>query len=497
VIENNQYDATARGNFFDFTNAIRTTVRNNVVHTTPAVAAARGVTEYGNLYFEGVVAATVTGNVLEGAHIVLSSNANYAHSAPNKDITEPRDNQVTGNQIYDSGTVGIAISYGDYADADGTSGTIGGWDDSSTATGDHIVRPGGNNIVRDNVIERSRQSGIIVYGSAQAKDTADTIVHNRVLDAGYGGSTAYNTGAGYFDTAGIGLAIGSGDSVYGNTIVDDQPAPTTWYGVQLGARKSTARPAGTVLTGPDGSTNTTSGVISALTRTAALAPEAPGNLGAGDSTTLVWDEAYATANPIAGYRIYHDGATVAELPVGSSAVPGNLLDADATGWTGNSSTKVSRSSTAGQSSLTLTATSAGQLGTYSKKVAATAGTTYTSVGSFQAGTAGRTVRAGLACTDSTGKVTRLAAQNLATVDSATGWVTASYAASAPAGTVSVQAFLMVEGSSAGESHLVNRLGLVAGTATEQFAVPTNSGQYQVVAYRVGSGDNSAVAAFTF
>ncbi|UQU62374.1 hypothetical protein COUCH_25475 [Couchioplanes caeruleus] len=503
VIERNQYDATARGNFFDFTNAARTTVRDNIVHTTPAVAAARGVTEYGNLYFEGVAGATVTGNVLEGSHIVLQSNARYSHVAPNKDITQPRDTLVAGNRILDSATVGVAVGYEDYLDADGTGGTTGGWDDTSTDPADHVVRPGGRNVVRGNVIERPRQSGILVYGNPAVKDTADTITGNEIRDAGYGGATAYNSGVGWFDTAGIGLSTGTGDVITGNAVIDDQERPTTWYGIQLGARKTATAPAGTVLSG-----NTTTGVIAAPVRTAALAPEAPTGLTATPSA-LTWNESYATGNPIAGYRVYRDGLLAADLPVGSTEVPGNLLDADAAslesatagtaGWTAGTATKVSRTDTAGAvgtASLQLTATGSGQLSAYSRKVPVTAGATYTSVGSFQAGTIGRRVRAGLAFTDASGKVTRLASANAATVDPATGWMTGSYGSAAPAGTVAVQAMLLVEGAVPGETHLLDRLGLVAGTATEQWTDPAGrAGTYQVVAYRAGSGDTSAVSTF--
>jgi len=500
VIESNQYDATANGNFFDFTNAIRTVVRNNVVHTTPAVAAARGVREYGNLYFEGVIGATVTGNTLEGSHIVLSSNANYSHVAPNKDVTQPRDNTVSGNKIFDSATDGVLVRYDDYLDADGTLGTAGGWNDVSTAGTDHISRPGGNNVIQDNDIVRSRETGIIVFGTPQAKDTADTISGNRIVNAGFGGSTTYNTGAGWFDTAGIGLGTGNGDLIQQNTIIDDQINPTLWYGVQLGARKSTAAPTGSVLGG-----NTTTGLISAAVRTGSLAPEAPGNPAVA-SGTLTWDESYAGSNPVAGYRVYRNGLPVADLPVGSATVPGNLLDSDAAsletasagtaGWTTGSTTRASRVDTSGAvgtASLALTATATGQINTYSRKVTVTAGATYTSVASFQATTTGRKVRAGLAFTDATGKITRLATGNLSATDPTGGWVTSSYTAAAPSGAVTVQAFLMVENVPAGETHLLDRLGLVTGTNTEQVAIPSDvPGQYQVVGYRADSGDDSAV-----
>ncbi|MDI6100213.1 glycosyl hydrolase family 28-related protein [Actinoplanes sp. NEAU-A12] len=510
VIQHNQFDATINGNAFDFTNAIRTTVRDNVVLTTPAVAAARGVSEYGNLYFEGVVGATATGNHLEGAHIVLKSNSDYSHTGNNKDVTEPRDSLVAGNTILDSATVGVAVAYDDYLDADGTAGTPGGWNDSSTVTTDHIVRPGGNNIVRDNVIERSRQSGILVYGSTAAKNAADTVSGNRIVNAGFGGSTTYNTGAGWFDTAGIGLSVGSHDAIHGNTVVDDQATPTTWYGVHVGARKAASRPTFLTLTGPNGVTNTATGVIGAPVRTAAQAPEAPTALTAGGNR-LTWEESYASGNPIGGYLVLRNGVPVTSLPVGSATIPDNLLDADAAslesaaagtaGWTvSGAASSVSRSDTAGAvgtASLRLTALSAGQISAYSRKVPAAVGTTYTSVASFQAAGAGRRVRAGLAFTDATGKVTRLGSANVATVDTATGWMTSSYSAAAPAGAVTVQSFLMVENAAVGESHLLDRLGLVAGTATEQWTAPDAlSGRYQVVATRTGNGEFSAVTAVT-
>jgi hypothetical protein len=50
-------------------------------------------------------------------------------------------------------------------------------------------------------------------------------------------------------------------------------------------------------------------------------------------------------------------------------------------------------------------------------------------------------------------------------------MTSAYTAQAPAGAVAVQAFLMVENTLAGEVHLLDRAGLVIGTATEQWADP--------------------------
>ena len=52
---------------------------------------------------------------------------------------------------------------------------------------------------------------------------------------------------------------------------------------------------------------------------------------------------------------------------------------------------------------------------------------------------------------------------------------------------------LVEKTVTGESHLIDRIGLVTATATEQWTAPTElSGTYQVVAYRTGTPELSAV-----
>jgi hypothetical protein len=48
-------------------------------------------------------------------------------------------------------------------------------------------------------------------------------------------------------------------------------------------------------------------------------------------------------------------------------------------------------------------------------------------------------------------------------------------------------------------HLVDRMGLVAGTSTEQWtdpAAPAGGAGYQVVAYRAGDGENSGATGVT-
>jgi hypothetical protein len=509
IIEHNQFDRTIRGNSFDFTNAIRTTVRNNVVRSDGTIAAARKEKSlYGNMYLEGLQQAVVADNVLWGAQITLKTNSGYAHSGENRDITNPRDSVVSGNRVSYSGETGISISYDDYRDSAGL-GRIGGWDDRSTDTF-HYVRPGGNNVIRDNVVEYSGRSGILVSGSfAAAKNAPDIISGNTVSNSGWGGSTVYDTGAGFFDTAGIGLSIGVGDQIYGNTIGDDPAKKTTWYGIALGARRASTSPTGYTLTGPDGEINTIAGIIGTAYHDQTRISEPVTGLVA-TGRTLTWDEAYPLdGRPIRGYRIYRDGNVVGDLPVGSVSIPGNLLTADESsfenaaagtaGWIPGSRTTLARvtgSGSRGTASMTLTSTGTGEVSIAGRKITATPGQVYTSVVSARATAAagaGRQVRAGLKITTAGGQVLNLATNNRSTVDATNSWITSSYSYQAPADAVAVQAWYLIEGTIAGEAHMVDRLGLVAGTRTEQFTEPgaPAGAVHHVVSYT--ANDNSATS----
>jgi hypothetical protein len=369
------------------------------------------------------------------------------------------------------------------------------------------MRPGGNNVIRDNVIEYSGRSGILVSGSyATAKNAPDVISGNTVSNSGWGGSTVYDTGAGLFDTAGIGLSIGVGDQIYGNTIADDPAKKTTWYGIDLGARRASTSPTGYSLTGPAGQGNTVGNVIGTAYHDQTRLSEPVTNLTA-TGKTLTWDEAYALDNrPIRGYRIYRDGNVVGDMPVGSVSIPGNLLTADESnfenaaagtaGWIAGSRTTLARvtgNGSRGTASMTLTSSGTGEVSFAGRKINATPGQVYTSVISARATAAagsGRQVRAGLKITTASGQVLNLATNNRSTVDATNTWITSSYSYQAPADAVSVQAWYLIEGTVAGESHMVDRLGLVAGTRTEQFAetgAPANA-VYHVVSYTVN--DNS-------
>ncbi|GEM_PF-6471774 len=503
VIEYNQFDETIRGNGIDLTNATNTTIRWNTVHATRFYLTYRNVSDYGSIFLEGVTGSSVTENVLYGSHLVLQSNSRYdPHTGNNENVTNPRSNTVYGNEFNDSFGAGITVTYDDYADTDGTP---------------HLLNAGGGNVIQSNIVRRPTQSGILVVGCLEAaKDLADTLYGNTVLDAGYGGSTSYSTGCGTFDTTGIGLSVGNGDTIWANTVTDDQAAPTTWYGIHLGARTPKTTPVNTSLTDPSGQSpaNSAVGVIGGLYRQAANAPEpatALAGVRSGTSATLTWKEAYPmAATPVGGYRVYRNGLAVATVAVGSATIPGNLLtdaqsslESGITGWTAGARTTVSWCSTAGAvgtGSLRLTATAAGQISANGPVVAVTAGGTYTSVASYQAGSAGQRVRTGMAWLNAQGGViSRVSSANAATVDSTTGWMTSSYTAVAPAGAVAAQVSVLVDNAVVGDVHLVDRIGLVSGSSTEKWtdpAAPAGPTVYQVVAYRAGAGENSAVTGVT-
>ncbi|BFU44731.1 hypothetical protein KRMM14A1004_29680 [Krasilnikovia sp. MM14-A1004] len=502
VIEYNQFDKTIRGNSMDFTNAIQTTIRANTVYTDPAVAAARG-TEYGNLYMEGVPQATIVDNVMYGGHITLQSNSKYSHTGTNKDITNPRDSVVRGNRLINSTDAGVIISYDDYADADSSYGTLGSWTTSSTDPNDHVVRAGGNNVVADNVITNSRKSGVVIVGLMdRVKDTADTVTGNAITDAGFGNpASEANTGAGTFEHSGVGISIGNGDKVYGNQITDDQTGPTTWHGVHIGARNAVSTIKNTVLTGPAGETNTVAGIIGVPVRYAASAALAPTGL-ATTATGVTWtDSTPTTTAPIAGYRVYRNNVLVADQPVGSGAVPGNMVadadstvDADASGWTQVSNTRIGYYNGAGalgSGSLSLTAVAAGQVNASGRFLSIVPGQTYTTTAVYRSLTGtGQRGRTGIEYYDANKtRLSRLATSNNYSVDNATGWITSWYTSTAPANAVYAKVFVLVDNTQAGDVHLVDRIGMVAGTGVQQWTdpAPASGTTYRVAAYRVGDG----------
>ncbi|RZU48679.1 pectate lyase-like protein [Krasilnikovia cinnamomea] len=516
VIEYNQWDRTIRGNSFDFTNAFNTVIRNNVVRTDNAsLMSARKVGDYGSMFLEDVPGAQVTGNLLVGGHIILQSNVRYDHTYDNKDVGNARDTLVANNEIRNSHWAGITAAYEDYTDADGTIGTIGAGNSTGNAN-DHFMRPGGNNVFRDNLIVNPKLSGILIMGSRdEAKDAPDTVTGNRIVNAGFGGSLSYSTGAGTFDTTGIGTALGVGDKIYNNVIEDNQVRPTTLYGVHLGARKATTTTSGTVLSDPADPTgqsgrNTLVGNIPTLLRTVtSQAVETPTNLVA-TSNELTWKESTAMAvAPVAGYKVFRNGVQVADMPLGSVSVPGNLLTVNeasleggvAADYTAGSKTSVGVYNGAGVRggySLALTSATTGQISAATTRmIPVTPGQMYTSVSSYRAvNNNGHRARAGIVWFTADGTmIARMATSNYGSVDNGNGWTTSSYSQAAPANAAFAQVFVAVDETVPGEVHLVDRIGLVAGTNTESFWDPngTAGARYHVVAYNQLNGEYSATA----
>ncbi|OJF12535.1 hypothetical protein EDD30_0264 [Couchioplanes caeruleus] len=508
VIEHNQWDQTIRGNSFDFTHAKNVTFNWNKVVANRYYAKLRDVEGYGSVYFESVVGGTVIGNKLKGANIVLKSNANYEHTGENFHVTNSRDFVVRWNEIRDTYNTGISLVYDDYP---------------QDSLNPHKRYPGGNNTITENGIMNTAKSAILITGVKNSdKDAPDTITGNSIFNVGMDGTTEY---VGY-DPVGIAIGIGDGDKVYGNSIRDNQAQHTTWYGLQIGSSSNNDISVTNIhLTDAYGNGNTTPfqhEIIGGLIKYGALAALPPTNLTSSVTTTFVagaagWSNGVVTWSesvpqnpalgyrPIAGYRVYRGASLAADLPVGSSVVPGNLLTAEqadfesgVTGYTVYGGTAAAKTGDAaiGNGSLLVTTGATNRTVTLNgQAVPVTAGTTYTSVASFKAVTSGgRVVRAGMSWRDANNKsLGQPATQNKFTIASTGNWITSSHTEKAPAGAVTALPFLVIDNSIAGEQHLIDRVGLVAGTNTEGWTDSGRTYRYHVVAYRAGDLQNSTPA----
>jgi hypothetical protein len=528
LIEKNQWDATVSGNSIDLTNADDVTVRGNIVTATLDWAKRRDVKGYGSMYMEAVTRARITDNVLTGAGISLKSNVGYTMVDENFDVTNPRDSVVNENTIRDPFGTAITVNYDDY--------------DQDPAH-PHTRRPGGNNAIIDNVITNAAKSGIMIVGLRNAdKDTRDVITGNRITNVGVRSNlTAPElkelTDAGDrdrtefdgFEPSGIALGVGNGDIVHHNTVADTRTARTTWYGLSMGQRGNT----GTNVTGirlTDDAGNgwdTVVGAIGGARRTSADLPAAPASL-AVRAGAFTWGESAPLAgDPVAGYRVYRNGQEVATYNVGSPTVPGNLIDADFapgkagandpgyyTGWRAYGAGLGGRPEdiTGGTGSLAVTPNADSTVVVYGPLVklatsGVVAGQDLTSVASFKAlGGKSRSVRAGIGffSADDDDRnirgIAEVAAPQDRTKSSTANWVTSSYTHTVPDGARFARSFLIIDrgdlaAMTADDAHLIDRVGLVGGKATEGWvdADWAPGDRYQVVAFRAGSGANSPVA----
>ncbi|MEU7907600.1 glycosyl hydrolase family 28-related protein [Actinoplanes sp. NPDC049118] len=501
VVSDNQFDGTQLGNALDFTNAKGLVFRNNTVYTDPAMLTRFSRPDNGSVYLEAVTDSEVSDNLFNGGHIVLKTNVGYTPTGTNKDVTNPARNIVRGNRIVGSYFAGITVNYNDYKDPDGSIGRSDAYVDPADLT-NHTLWSGGGNVITGNIIENPAESGVLVYGCFEAaKTAADTITGNVITGVGQRGTSSYGTGCGTFETVGVGLSAGRGDKIYGNVV---SGGTNTWYGVQIGSRTATTTAADTVLTDSSGTypDNSFGALVVGPYRYGKNTPESPEAqpaVGTPEGVKLTWKEVYALPNVfVGGYRVYRDGELVADLPVGGE-IPGNLLSADAAtlenglgGWTAASRTSVSRVTAAaapgvGAASLALTTTGAGLISAVGPLTPVTAGQSYTAVASYKAQTVGRKVRTGVQWFDASGVAIggKFFSTNQYTFDGTDRWITSSYNTAAPAGAAYARVLSAIDNAEVGEVHLMDRIGLVAGTATEGWTDTQGSGSYDVVAYQVG------------
>lgn len=181
----------------------------------------------GSVYLEGTVDGTIEDNVLEEGSLVLQTDVAYGSSTR---VWNPRGNTVRGNTVEDAARIGIAVRYDD----------------------DHDkglpVDAGGNNAVEGNTVRRPGRLGIAVFGADDVAKAAPDMIHgNLVEDVLSPAPYTYNTGYGSFRDACIGLSIGAGDGITGNTCRDTQAIPTTREGIVLGTQGGPTTPRDTVL----------------------------------------------------------------------------------------------------------------------------------------------------------------------------------------------------------------------------------------------------------
>ncbi len=183
----------------------------------------------GTVYLEGVWDSEVRDSRLDAGAIVLQTDVGYSSSTR---VRNPARNRVVGNTVTGAARIGIAVRYDD-------------------AQGRGLpVEAGGGNVVEGNHVVGAGRLGIAVFGADDAAKSApdvvsDNLVENVLSPEPY----TYNIGYGTFDDACIGLGIGTGDAISGNTCQDTQDPPTTRLGIVLGARGGRATVRDTLVEG--------------------------------------------------------------------------------------------------------------------------------------------------------------------------------------------------------------------------------------------------------
>lgn len=236
LIERCVFKPDCVGSGIDITQGTRVTIRDCSIYAF-------------SLILEGVIDFEVSGNYLGplggvegtggGGNINIKPNTQYNSSVwadyptntiPGAGAYQARDGVVRGNAVVSStGAPGILINY-----------------TNSSKSGFPLYVAGGNNIIENNSIIGPLYLGILILGNTTgAKVDPDIIRDNTVIDvipgsAGLGDE--YNSGAGYFEAAGVGIMIGVDDKVYGNRVIETRETPPEVHVVHLGGRSQSSVP---------------------------------------------------------------------------------------------------------------------------------------------------------------------------------------------------------------------------------------------------------------
>lgn len=206
TIAKNYFGQTARGNAIDLVAPRDVRITDNNIEGT--------LKREHSIFLEGPRGGLVSGNYLTNSSITIQDNARCRDRG---ETVNPADVIVEENTILNAPSHGIAIKYED----------------------EGIRRvAGGNNTIKNNTIEDSGVSGIVLLHCTQGAGVfPDSVVGNSVTNAFARGSEDWGTGCGTVPSNGIAVTGGSAN-LSQNRITDTRSISHTEYGIYKGATNS-------------------------------------------------------------------------------------------------------------------------------------------------------------------------------------------------------------------------------------------------------------------